>query len=153
MGTLTENHATIFGYLMLMAQQWQYLGDKYLAASGLTMKQWQLLATVGTLFDHSPTVTEAAQISGTSRQNVKQLALKLEQQGFLKLVPDSTDRRILRLETTAQNSEFWDERRGSDAVYLSDLFSCLTDDETETLARLIKTLGDHTELLLNKEII
>ncbi|MFH1853598.1 MAG: MarR family transcriptional regulator [Candidatus Neomarinimicrobiota bacterium] len=142
------NMASIFGSVFLLAQRWQYLGDQFLAADGLTTKQWMLLAVLEKLFDAPPTMTEAATAFGTSRQNVKQIALKLEQRGFLKLAPDHADRRILRLVVTEQSRQYWTGRVDQDQAYMSSLFLELEDEDLNDFARIIASLCNRVQDLL-----
>ncbi len=75
--------------------------DERLVMVGLTSRQWLLLAVLQRFFPgSSPTLTEAAARYGTSRQNVKQIALGLERGGWLDIEPDPVDGRASRLVLT-----------------------------------------------------
>ncbi len=121
----------IFGSIFILAQKWQYLGDRELSADKLTTKQWLLLAAIETFFESPPTLSELTDAFGTSRQNVKQIALNLEKRGFLLIEPDEYDRRILRFSVTPKSREFWDKRADRDIEYIRQLFTGLTDDEID----------------------
>jgi DNA-binding MarR family transcriptional regulator len=91
----------LFGSLFVIVQHLTRRLDEALQPLGLTSRQWLLLAVMQRWFgDRSPSLTEAAARYGTSRQNVKQVALGLQRQGYLRLVVDPLDRRTTRLVTT-----------------------------------------------------
>ena len=71
--------AEIFGSVFLIAQHLTKRADRELADLGLTTRQWLLLAVLKKTFPGvSPTLSEAAEAYGSSRQNIKQMALALE---------------------------------------------------------------------------
>jgi DNA-binding MarR family transcriptional regulator len=90
-----------FGGVFVIVGHLTRLTDEGLADWGLTTHQWLLLAVLSRGFgDRAPSLTEAATAYGSSRQNVKQIALGLEARGFLRLVPDARDGRTTRLVLT-----------------------------------------------------
>ena len=119
----------IFGGLFVVTQRWKNIGDRYLQKENLTTVQWLLLAILVKKFDNPPTLSQAAEAMGTSRQNVKQIALKLEKKGFLQLIAETSDNRILRLYMTKQSRLFWEEREEKDDLNVAVIFTGLTDDE------------------------
>ena len=99
--TTPDHRAAAVGAVVVVAQHLHRLGDVVLAPLGLTTKQWLLLAVVQTGFaERRPTLTEAAALYGSSRQNVKAIAVGLEAAGYLRIVRDPADRRALRLAVT-----------------------------------------------------
>jgi DNA-binding MarR family transcriptional regulator len=65
-------------------------GDKLISDLGLTSARWQVL---GSLMDEPITVAEIARRMGLSRQNVKRIANRLEQDGFIDTSPNPAHRR------------------------------------------------------------
>ena len=91
----------LYWALFVLVQHLSRRMDERLAIVGLTSRQWLLLAVLGRFFpDSAPTLTEAAARYGTSRQNVKQIALGLERRGWLRIEPDQVDGRASRLVLT-----------------------------------------------------
>jgi len=106
---LLATRAKVFGSVFLIVQHLTRRADRELAALGITTRQWLLLAVLTKEFDgRSPSLSEAAQKYGSSRQNVKQIALGLEARGFVRLVADPTDARATRIELT-QRVRLFDE--------------------------------------------
>ncbi len=106
----------------------------------LTTRQWLLLAVLTKSFPgRSPSLSEAAEKYGSSRQNVKQIALGLEARGFVRLVPDRDDGRTTRIELTGRVGVFDEpEMVGRASAMLTDACAGLSPDETLTLRDLVR---------------
>jgi DNA-binding MarR family transcriptional regulator len=128
---ISEKQKYIFGSLFLLANKLQAIGDQYLGKDGMTTKQWFLTAMIAQFGNASPTLSEVAELAGSSRQNVKQLALKLEEKDFLRIVQDEHDARALRLKLTEKSNEFWNKRQEQDNQFISELFQDITEEETD----------------------
>ncbi len=99
--TSTDPRPELYWALFVLVQHLSRRMDERLTIVGLTSRQWLLLAVLQRSFPGtSPTLTEAAARYGTSRQNVKQIALGLERQGWLRIEPDPLDGRASRLVLT-----------------------------------------------------
>jgi MarR family transcriptional regulator, transcriptional regulator for hemolysin len=137
---LQHVRAEAFGSVFVLAQHLTRTADSELAEHGLTTRQWLLLAVLTKVFDDgSPSLSEAAQEYGSSRQNVKQIALGLEAAGFVRLVSDPTDARTTRIETTDRVRLFDSPamvRRT--AAMLDDVFAGISPDETFELRDLLR---------------
>lgn len=93
--------------LFVLVQHLSRRMDERLVRVGLTSSQWLLLAVLQQFFPtSSPTLTEAAARYGTSRQNVKEIALGLQRRGWLRIEPDPIDRRATRLVLTEKIAVF-----------------------------------------------
>ena len=94
--------------------------------------------------ENPPMLSEVAELMGNSRQNVKQLALKLEEKGFLNICKDDRDARALRLKLTEKSREFWDKRGKQDDEYIAELFKDLSGEEITCMSKgfgkLMKTI-------------
>lgn len=132
----------IFGTIFLIANRLQVLGDHYLGKDDITTKQWFLNVMISQFGDNPPTLSEVAELMGSSRQNVKQLALKLEEKGFLTIRKDELDARALRLKLTEKSKEFWEKRAKQDDEYIEDLFGDFTSEEIEVMNKCFRKLID-----------
>jgi DNA-binding MarR family transcriptional regulator len=104
--------------------------DKLLVKDNLTAKQFFMMIVLGT-FPSAPRIGELSEVFGTSRQNVKQVVLKLQKQGYVALNKDEVDSRVLRIVFTKKASTYWEERNGNDASIIKELFSTLSTIELE----------------------
>lgn len=119
----------IFGALLFAANRMDTLLERELKEFDVTAKQWMLSIIIDNLFDHSPTIKEAAKEMGSSHQNIKQVALKLEQKGLLKLEKDKKDARITRLEMTDESNQFWEKTQPKGTQFVEAVFENITAEE------------------------
>ena len=104
---LEQAQAEAFGTLFVLAQHLTRRADAALDDWGLTTRQWLLLAVLTSAFpDRSPSLSEAAERYGSSRQNVKQIALGLQERGWVRLETDPADARTTRITCTDQVRRF-----------------------------------------------
>lgn len=131
----------VFGQLFLVAQHLARRADAELAREGipLSTSQWLLLAIVSKHDGGPPTLTEAAALYGTSRQNVKQLARQLEARGFLELKSDPNDARALRLHCTRKVAAAFDRPAAAERQkrFISRLFEGLPEADVVALERVL----------------
>ena len=137
---LLAARAEIFGSIFVVVQHLTRRADAELAVLELTTRQWLLLAVLTRWFPgHSPSLSEAAEKYGSSRQNVKQIALGLEARGFVRLVPDRDDGRTTRIELTERVRVFDEpEMVGQASTMLADACAGLSAEETLTLRDLVR---------------
>jgi DNA-binding MarR family transcriptional regulator len=123
------------------------LADAGLAGWGLTTRQWLLLAVLARGFPgRAPSLSEAAAAYGSSRQNVKQIAVGLESRGYLRLAQDERDGRTTRLVLTDRISIFdTPDGLARGRAVLAGAFDGLDREEVlalrDLLARWLTTLG------------
>ena len=136
---LLQAASDAFGGVFVIVSHLTRLTDQALVDWDLTSRQWLLLAVLTRGFaDRAPSLTEAADAYGSSRQNVKQIALGLESRGFLRLVPDPQDARTTRLELTGRVRIFDEpEGRARSRELLETTFAHLTRDEVLGLRDLV----------------
>ncbi len=137
---LLAARAEIFGSIFVIVQHLARRADAELAVVDLTSRQWLLLAVLAKWFPgHSPSLSEAAERYGSSRQNVKQIALGLEARGFVRLIPDRDDGRTTRIELTGRVGVFDEPRMvGRTSAMLADSCAGLSAEDTFTLRDLVR---------------
>lgn len=139
----------IFGSLFLLANKLQVIGDKHIADEDVTLKQWFLTVMISQFSDINPTLSEVAEFMGTSRQNVKQLALKLQEKKFLNIEKDEQDARAIRLKLTEKNKSFWENREEKDNEFIYELFKDLSQDEIDKIYSGFNKLFERIENMDN----
>lgn len=112
----------LFGFIFIAANRIDTLLEREFKVFDVTTKQWFLSIVIDNLFDEPPTIKEAAKEMGSSHQNVKQIALKLEQKGLLVLEKDKNDARAIRLKLTERSRDFWGKLREEGAAFTQTLF-------------------------------
>jgi DNA-binding MarR family transcriptional regulator len=127
----------IFESIILIAQKWQDQADRMVEEKmGITIRQWMLLLMIEEDFrDHLPTISEAAENFGTSRQNIKRLALELQKKGFLLIARDPEDHRILRIALTGKHRKFIEGQENIEwqKEFLNHFFSKMNQKELDDL--------------------
>jgi DNA-binding MarR family transcriptional regulator len=112
--------------------------DELLAPLGVTTRQWLLLAVLSRSA-RPLSLTEAAARYGSSRQNVKSIALGLQRAGYLRLEPDPVDARTIRLHASEAVRRFDEPAAAAQgSSFLGDVFSGLDGDELRTLDVLMR---------------
>jgi DNA-binding MarR family transcriptional regulator len=140
----------IFGKIFFLSNRLEYLGDNDLRKDGLTTKQWQLIAVTGKYFTYPPSVSEVAEVLSTTHQNIKQIALKLQEKGFISIEKDEKDRRVLRLRLTEKNRKYWESKSNQDIEFINSLFSALTEKEIQELYALLNKLEKSIDIKYNE---
>lgn len=149
MNSLQEK-AEIFGTIFTLSNKLQMLGDQL--DPNLTVKQWLFLAGV-TRCDgnETPTLSELAGRIGSSRQNVKKMALILEKQGFIALKKDGRDARILRVSLTDLCREHLKRREDLEVAFIETLFEGFGDAELAAFAAAIAKLEQNVNRGMEKD--
>ncbi|WP_369693308.1 MarR family winged helix-turn-helix transcriptional regulator [Acetobacterium wieringae] len=135
----------IFGGVQVAANQMDTLLERELKEYNLTTKQWLLTIVVQNVFDHDPTIKEVAKSMGSSHQNVKQVALKLAQKGFIVMEKDTHDARITRIRLTDAVDSFGQASQQKSEIFTEKLFEGISDEE------LAMTRSAFEKLLANLE--
>jgi DNA-binding MarR family transcriptional regulator len=138
---ILEKQRLILAELFLLPKKFQTIGDEIFTGE-MTLRQWLLTVAVVQCTDTSPALGSVAEIMGTSHQNVKQLALRLERGGFLSLVKDEKDKRITHVTLTEKSFTYWKKQQEKIRQYLNELFNDLSEEEVEALYYSINKLYD-----------
>ena len=125
------DQAFIIGAIFSLANRLQTLGDRI--DPTVTTKQWFVLAVVASFFEQAlqptpPSISEIAELIGTSHQNIKKLAVILEHKGLIEMQKDVGDRRSTRLFLTERCYDYFKIRQQQEEEYLHQLFGG-TDDQ------------------------
>lgn len=138
-----DNAHFIFGAVMVVANRMDTLLERELSQFNVTAKQWFLSISVASLFEYPPTMKEAAREMGTSHQNVKQVALKLQEKKLLQLKKDEKDARVTRLYFTKESEEFWAKTSGESLNFTQELFAGITEEELASTRRTLAKMMDN----------
>ena len=140
----------VFGSVLVIANRMDTLLERELKEYAITTKQWLLIVVLDNSFDNPPTIKEVAKEMGSSHQNVKQVALKLEQKGLLILEKDKRDTRATRLKLTENSYEFWKMIKEEGSVFTQTLFKDIDKDDLQIARKVIQTMLLHINEMDNK---
>ncbi|MGB7595381.1 MAG: hypothetical protein WBL80_07425 [Erysipelotrichaceae bacterium] len=139
----------IFGALFMVANKMDTLLERELNRFGVTSRQWFLSICTASVFEKPPTLKELASVSGTSYQNVKQVALKLQLKNLMRLRKDPDDARTTRVELTPESVGFWAQTEGDSKIFMEKLYRGITPEEfaqtRSTLEKLMDNLASMEE--------
>lgn len=135
-----EDRQFIFGSLLFTATRLDTLLERELKEFDITSKQWMLSIIIDNLFDSAPTMKDVAKEMGSSHQNVKQVALKLEQKGLLKMQKDKKDARVTRLNMTEESLEFWAKTQPKGTAFVQDVFRNISADELQEVRNVMRKI-------------
>ncbi|MGI6711144.1 MAG: MarR family winged helix-turn-helix transcriptional regulator [Bacillota bacterium] len=141
------DEAMIFGLLLIISNKMNTLLEREFKEFNVTTKQWFLSETINSLFDAPPTLKEVATAMGSSHQNVKQVAIKLQEKGLLMLEKDKKDARVTRLKMTEQSYDFWKRTDPKGALFRERMFKEMdANDIARTRHLLEKLLSNLAEI-------
>lgn len=143
-----ENKEFIFGAVHVLANKIQVVADR--SSGDITLKQWFVLIMIFQFKEEAPTLSELSELMGSSRQNVKQIVLKLEAKGYIKIEKDHKDARILRLYLTSDCKKYFEEQEMYGNHFLEMLYKDLNHEEIRQIAigmaKLVENITKMDEL-------
>lgn len=133
----------IFGSLFVLANRVDTLLERALQKYNVSSKQWFLSICVASLFDKDPSLKELAKESGSSHQNVKQVALKLQDKDLLSLYKDPKDARTTRIKLTENSVSFWKKTDQDSQVFMSKLFDNISETDMDVVRKVFNQLSEN----------
>lgn len=128
----------LFGTFFAFHNRLQATGDAFYEE--ITCKQFLLIICLGLFGENAPTIKELAEVMGSSHQNVKQIADKLEQSGFVKTVKDEKDKRKTRIYQTKKLQRLEEKYTEKSLKFMEHFYKGTTLEELETVYRVMTTL-------------
>lgn len=144
-----EDKAYIFGTVFTLSNRLQILGDKL--DDRLTVKQWLLLAGISMCGSDAPTISEVAALIGSSRQNVKKMALILEKEGFVSLRRDPHDLRVLRISLSENCIGHLNHREEKERDFIEELFYGFDEEELLLFSQMLAKLERNAYIMGRKD--
>lgn len=138
----------IFANIFLLSNRLQTVMDS--SIEELTAKQWLTAMMIG-MFDEPPTLKQLAKVCDSSHQNTKQLILKLEMKGFIRIENDSKDLRAMRILTTDKWQKWNHNNIQNSMDFIAKMFFNLTNEEITVMntvqQKIYKNLANMEENL------
>ncbi|MEC9485709.1 MAG: MarR family winged helix-turn-helix transcriptional regulator [Candidatus Izemoplasma sp.] len=133
-------------YFFQLSNKMQKVFDQLLKYDDLTIKQLFLMIVIDS-FDEVPNYSQVSKRFGTSHQNVKQIALKLKKNGFLKIKKDPNDSRFRLLQLSQKAKRYWQNRDKDDALLLQSIFFGISKDRMVEFIRLLQDINNNINAL------
>ena len=140
----------IYAAIHLLSNRLQTIGDRL--DPTISSKQWFLLAAISKFGEQAPNLGDIAKLLGTSRQNVKKIAIILERRGFLRIEKDKNDLRTVRLFLTEQCYSYFKSREQQEEEYEERVFFGFGVEELNILSSCMLKLIENIDTLLESGI-
>ncbi len=124
----------LFGTFFVFNNRLQAAGDSFY--EGITVKQFFLLICLS-VFKEDPTIKELSRLMGSTHQNVKVIADKLERKGYIRIYKDDADRRKLRVALTEKMREIDTVYEEREEEFMKKFYAGPSEDELETTYKTI----------------
>ena len=146
-----KDDAMIFGLLLIISNKMSTLLERELKEFDVTTMQWFLIETIHSIFDNPPTMKNVAVMMGSSHQNIKQVALKLQQKGLIILEKDSKDARVTRLRVTQKSKDLWSKINLKGDLFRINMFKAMNSNEITVTRQVLEELLNNLNAIGNDE--
>ena len=136
-----DKRFALFGYFFAMSTRLQTVGDRFYEE--ITCKQVFLMICLRLFENGAPTINELSEIMGCSHQNVKSIAGKLEEKGYLEIRPDSDDARKLRIRLTSKADSLAKKYQKKELDFIDMLFTGISDKQIETTFKTLEKMEEN----------
>ena len=140
-----ESRPFLLGLLSAFDNRYQACADKFFQE--ITWKQFFAIISIN-LCNGNPTINDLADVMGTSHQNVKQILLKLEKVGFVKMVRDEQDKRKQRIVLTKKCMDFCAQHEEGSNQTIAKIFEGIAESDIivtiQTILSMEKNLNNIT---------
>lgn len=140
-----DDKYVVFAMIFMLSNQLQTIGDSFFKE--VSTKQWFVLLVLNVMNGYTPTLNELSDEVGSSRQNVKQLVLKLEQKGYVELIKDEEDARRLRIRPTSKCEDLNKAYQDRNDIFMNQLFDGFKKDELSITKNVMGTMKEKLERL------
>jgi MarR family transcriptional regulator for hemolysin len=141
----------VFGAMFMAANKIDTLLERELNPFGVTSRQWFLSICVASMFEQPPTLKDLANVSGTTYQNVKQVALKLQTKKLMTLFKDPKDARVTRVALTQESAAFWASTEQDAKVFMERLYEGIDEEAMRTTRNVMQKLMENMIAMEKRE--
>ena len=135
-----ESSYFLLGLLSAFESRFQAVADSTMRE--ISWKQFFAIICINLCKD-PPTVKELAEIMGSSHQNVKQILLKLEKKGFVRITIDERDKRKQRIELTDYCKEFCTKNDEMAMSFMRKMFRGISEEQLQVTIQTIIQIEDN----------
>ena len=135
---IIEKQQNIFGFILMLANKFQNMGDKIF--DELTLKQWFLMLMISKMTIENPSIKQISDFTSTSRQNVKKMLDILGKKGFVTMEKNKTDERSFSVILTNKTKQFFVDNAQESEMIIENLFYDFNEKESESLYCLLLKL-------------
>lgn len=146
---LSEMEGSFFltGLLSEFVNRFQAAGDCFIEE--ISWKQCFTIICIG-LFEQPPTLRELSEVMGSSHQNVKQMLLKLEREGYVCFAQDKSDKRKQRIIATEKAEQLSEKYDLPSQRFMEQLFANISDEDVKVTIQTIIKLDVQLKVIAEK---
>ncbi|KRN06650.1 hypothetical protein FD15_GL000200 [Liquorilactobacillus sucicola DSM 21376 = JCM 15457] len=146
-GSNTDEIRGIFASIFILQNRLQIIFDNN--SEMLTLKQFMLLTMIKHT-DKNTTLTHLGKLLGSSRQNIKKLAISLEKKGFITIKQEVGNKRNTALALTEKAKKYSTAVAELHTAKLNEIFSDYTQEEIHLFYKMITKLYTGVERQENR---
>lgn len=143
-----ESSYFLLGLLSAFDNRFQAMADRTMQE--ISWKQFFAIICIN-LCREKPTIKELAEIMGSSHQNVKQILLKLEKKGFVRVTADENDKRKQRVEVTEYCMEFCRKNDDMSSQVMMRMFQGISEKQLQVTIQTIIQIEDNLKAFEGEE--
>ena len=143
-----ESSYFLLGLLSAFNNRFQAMADRTMEV--ISWKQFFAIICIN-LCREKPTIKELAEIMGSSHQNVKQILLKLENKGFVRVTADENDKRKQRVEVTEYCMEFCQKNDDMSSQVMTQMFQGISEEQLRVTIQTIIQIEDNLKAFEGEE--
>lgn len=143
LGVIQTKTEEIQEMLLAIMPQWHYWFAKpfkRLLDEGVSLEMYYCIQFIRMNGEKMMTMSELAAATGMTKQQMTRVVNRLIEHNFVVRVPDSDDRRIIRLAITDNALNYINHFLGKDAAYFREFFGGLSPSDRNELAQALKSL-------------
>lgn len=141
-GSREKEQRGIFASIFILQNRLQTIFDK--TDEHLTLKQFMLLTMIN-FSNEKTTYTSLGRLLGSSRQNVKKLAISLEKKEFIIINHEPENKRNTSLQMTQKAYDYLDIVLDTHSQKLNQIFADYTEEEIHFFYKMITKLYSGVE--------
>lgn len=148
--TGVESSYFLLGLLSAFDNRFQAIADRTMTE--ISWKQFFAIICIN-LCREAPTIKELAEIMGSSHQNIKQILLKLEKKGYVRITPDENDKRKQRVALTDSCMEFCQKHDNTSQQIMKKMFQNIPEEKIKITIQTIIQMENNLNCYIthNKE--
>lgn len=129
-----------FAIIFQLGNKLQTFLDRHLKQDNITAKQFFMMIILGSFENGSANFKELSERFGTSYQNVKQIALKLEKNDYVTIKSSKNDLRAKEIGMTQKANQYWIKRNKIDDDRIDQMFVNISEDQLANFKETVETL-------------
>ena len=137
----------LLGLISTFENRYQAVADSFFQE--ISWKQFFTMICIK-LCKTTPTITDIADIIGTSHQNTRQILNKLQAKNFINIAASAEDKRRQYVTLTEKGKEFCKERHKSSKIPVKKIFSGLNEKQIQVTIQTIIQLKNNIEKLTSE---